>query len=344
MSRSAAIVAALLCTSTIVHANPFTPHGPIQYRNQNPIYLHIAGLTPSLAQSLPAGNGEISLRVEHSNVFEFFIDTAHEERIDLEQSRHTFGLSYGLPKNFTLDVEVPLVNTSAGAMDQFLQWWHRTLHVDNAGREFVPNDQFVFHVLDFAKGTTLYEVPQVKYGLGDISLRLRKQFADAPRSGQWWQPNLAFFAQLEPPTGKRSKGLGNGNLDFGFGLLADRTWGRFHGLLNVGYFVGAPTPTLAAYQRTEQFNFATGLEYSISHAIAAHAQLSGGTPLLRGLLNSRWDSFPLDLMLGLSGDHPAGAHGERVRWQAGLSEDINPNGPSIDVTLQARVGYAWGGG
>lgn len=318
---------------------PFPAHGPIPYRQQHPVYLQVLGLTPMRTAPLPRGDGAVSLRMEYSNVFEQFLTPTTDLRIDVEQIRTAIDVAYGLPYGFTLEAELPFVHTGGGRLDAFLQWWHRILGVPNAGREFFPNDQHAFRILDRPSGATRYEVAAVPLALGDASVRVRRQLvAETAR-----RPAIGWFAALEFPTGKRSQGLGNGNLDYGVGVLLEKSAGRWHGYFNGGYFVGAGTPALADAMHPVQFNYLVGGEFSLSRRIALHAQLQGGTPLLTGLDDTRWDSFPLDLMMGMSGEHPAGAHGEKIHWQVGLSEDLNANGPSIDVTVFGRIGWQWKG-
>ncbi|MBI4237483.1 MAG: DUF3187 family protein [Deltaproteobacteria bacterium] len=332
-------LAILGVSGALAAREPFPAHGPIPYRHQHPLYLQSLGLTPMRAVALPRGDGVVGLRMEHSNIFEQFINTTADVRIDTEQLRMTVDLAYGLPHNFTLEAEIPFVHTGGGRLDSFLQWWHSVLGVPNAGREFFTNDQHVFRILDRPSGAERYQVAPIPLALGDASLRLRHHLVTETAR----RPAIGWFAACEFPTGKRSQGLGNGNLDYGVGLLMEKNEGRWHGYFNGGYFVSAGTPALADAIHPIQFNYVVGGEFSVSRQVALHAQLHGGTPLLTGLGDTRWDSFPLDLMMGMSGEHPVGAHGERILWQVGLSEDLNANGPSIDVTLFGRVGWRWKG-
>ncbi|GEM_PF-4108268 len=310
---------------------------PIPYRNQSPIFLQFAGIQPTNVAALPRGAGRFAFTSNFSNIFEYFATTTHEVRIDFEQLRQDFSYAVGLGDNWTFDVNVPLVHTSGGFLDRFVQNYHQMLGLPNGGRNLLPAGQHAFYVRDLGTGADIYRVNPVKMGLGDIDVRLRHATLSETRH----RPALGWFVTLEAPTGRKSQGLGNGALDYGFGILADKHAGRWYGFLNAGYFVNGGHAPLAPFVQNELFNWAVGGAYHFSKAVAATAQLQGGTPMLHGMHHIFWDAVPMDVVIGFAGHHPHALGNESFFWQIGFSEDVVANGPSIDFTALGQIGISW---
>lgn len=77
-------------------------------------------------------------------------------------------------------------------------------------------------------------------GLGDLILRGRYYLVDDPGPGSWL-PTLAPFVKLKIPTADEDRGLGTGEVDGGFGLEFDKTFGSFLVFGDVSYtFIGDP--------------------------------------------------------------------------------------------------------
>ncbi|MBI2974160.1 MAG: hypothetical protein HYY43_01015 [Deltaproteobacteria bacterium] len=88
----------------------------------------------------------------------------------------------------------------------------------------------------------------------------------------------------------------------------------------------------------------TGIELSINKTESAVLQLTGGSPLLKGTGMKQMDWVPLDLQAGFKGEHKTESISQKpvyLTWQAGFSEDINPNGPSIDLTAFGSIGVRY---
>jgi len=81
---------------------------------------------------------------------------------------------------------------------------------------------------------------EVNSGFGDLILRGRYYLIDDPGPTSWI-PTLTPFVKLKLPTADDSKGLGTGEVDGGFGLEWDKSFGAFFIFGDAGYtFIGNP--------------------------------------------------------------------------------------------------------
>jgi hypothetical protein len=77
-------------------------------------------------------------------------------------------------------------------------------------------------------------------GIGDLILRGRYYLVDDPGPDSWL-PTLAPFVKLKIPTADKDRGLGTGEVDGGFGLEFDKTFGGWLVFGDVSYtFMGDP--------------------------------------------------------------------------------------------------------
>lgn len=311
---------------------------PLAYRNQHPLYLTIPNLLPMSAQSLPRGSGSFQFSTSYSNIFEQFITLDYDVLFDMEVARTALHYAQGLGRDFTIELDIPFIYSYGGFLDPFISGFHQALKLPDAGRGNFPDNQFAYRIINQRTGADQLRAQATKFGLGDVDLTLRHQLLREGRA----QPAFSWFGLLELPTGRRSRGLGNGELDYGLGLLAEKQLGRWGLQLQTGYFVGAPLPGLETLMHAEHVSFLAGLAYRLSRPLALHAQFHSGTPLLKGMGNSRWDDIPLDIIVGISGQHPKALGGqEAITWQLGFSEDLHANGPSIDFTALLQFGIRW---
>ncbi len=329
----------LLLFPAIAHAWVHDP-APLHYRNQHPLYLQLPNITPRSAVALTAGAGRWSMTQQYSNIFERAIDATFDTRIDLEQLRTDFTFLQGLGHGMTAELNVPLYYTSGGFLDPFLNWYHRTLGVPNAGRDNFPNNQFVYRITNTTTATDVVNVSATGFGLGDASLSLSHEVIPR-RAGR---PGLTWFGVAEFPTGSTSRGLGNGAFDFGLGAMSEIASDRWYGFADLGYFVsGGHTGALEDFLQDTYLSYVLGGAFRLSRRLSLNAQIHGGTPQLQGIAHRQWTDMPLDIVFGLTGDYPEALGDDTLFWQLAFSEDLHANGPSIDFTAIGQFGIRWKG-
>lgn len=322
--------------STAGWAKTYEPFGPFTTRNQNPIYLQTLNLTPQRATVLPKHQMEVRIDSAYSNAFEQGASATNSMMEDMEIWRLGLHTDYGIGKNMEVGIEIPLLQLWSGFLDPFIQDFHNFFGFPNAGRENWPNNQF--HFWFASGGATIYNVSSQTMNLGDISLHFKHHVVDEGRAN----PALAWFFDLKFPTGQRSKGLGNGGLDYGFGLALEKNYKRLHGYLNTAYYVSGRDDSLEPFLNRSFLSYMAGVELTLLPTWSLIAQVDGGTPLGTGTGMGEWDGVPLDLVIGFKGKEDKLFFGNDFIWQVAFSEDVLSTGPSVDFSVFLSVGVRFG--
>ncbi len=314
----------------------FEPKGPLTLRTQNAIYLQFLNLEPTRAVTLR--KGEFAFRIDnaYSNMLERGNGATIEEFLDMELLRTALHFNYGVYDNMEVGIEVPFLRFDGGFLDSFLQKYHNFFGFPNGGRELVPNNSFTYTV--FENGAAIYDVPESNFNLGDVTLNFKHNFISEDEAC----PAVAWLFYFKFPTGNVNRGLGSGNPDFGFATALEKSYNRWHGYLNLGYFVNGGQKFLQNYVNDFYFTYVLGAEFSVSHPVSILAQIYGGTPLLKNGGFISWDSYPMDLQIGVKGEHQLKELFNSITWQLGFAEDLNANGPSVDISILGSIGFKFG--
>jgi hypothetical protein len=326
---------AILSFSPDASSEEFTPKGPLTMRNQNPLYLQFLNIKPTRAVTIPKNSVSFRVDNEYSNTFERGLGGNTELFLDMESLRTSFNIDVGIYDNMDAGIEIPFLSFDTGFLDNFIQEYHKAFGFLNGGREGVANGGFNYRFLEGENA--IYNVGMEDFGLGDITLKFKHNFWEEKKLA----PAVAWLFNFKLPTGSPEDGTGSGEPDFGFGTAFEKSYQRWHGYLNLAYFVNGGQSALQNYIYSVYFSFMTGVEFSISKTESAVIQITGGSPLLKGTGMKPWDWAPLDLQIGFKGEHKTELMGSRpsyLTWQAGFSEDLNPNGPSIDLTAFGSIG------
>ena len=313
-------------------AKNYSSFGPFTTRNQNPIYVQTLNLTPTRATVLPRKKLELRVDSSYSNAFENGASATNSMMMDMELWRLALHADYGATDDLEVGIEIPFIQLWSGFLDPFIQDFHSFFGLPNAGRESWPNNQFHFWFNQGAQ--TIYQVNSQTMNLGDISLHIKHHVLDEGK----YNPALAWFFDLKFPTGQRSRGLGNGGLDYGFGLAFEKSYKRIHGYLNAAYYISGRHDALADFLNDVFFSYMAGFEVSLLPTWSVLAQIDGGTPLGKGTGMDQWDGVPLDLVIGFKGLEPGLIFGRDFIWQVAFSEDVTSSGPSVDFTVFLSIG------
>ena len=313
-------------------AAKYTPFGPFTIRNQNPVYLQTLNLTPTRATVLPRDVLEVRFDSAYSNIFERGTSATNSFMADMELWRLALNASYSVMDDLEVGIEIPFIHTWGGFLDPMIEAFHNAFGFPNAGREQVPDNQYSFWFNE--GGQTVYNINSVRFGLGDITLHLKHHLLDEGHIN----PALAWFFDFKIPTGRRSRGLGNGNIDYGFGLALEKSYKRLHTYLNTAYYVSGRHDVLADYMNQVFFSYAFAIEITLLPTWSILAQVNGGTPILAHTGVGEWDGVPLELIIGFKGEENDILWGNDLIWQVGFSEDATCGGPSVDFTIFLSLG------
>jgi hypothetical protein len=136
--------------------------------------------------------------------------------VDGELLRTAFTGRYGLLPWLSVSVEVPYIARGFGGMENFVQAFHRTFHIDQNGRDEFPTGRFTAMLQSPGGPMSLVDfVPDS--GIGDVvtTVSFRR-----PRAASGW----TFGADLaaKAPTGSARNMNGSGSWDGG--VLAFAVW------------------------------------------------------------------------------------------------------------------------
>ena len=115
-------------------------------------------------------------------------------------------------------------------------------------------------------------------GFGDILLKGR-YFAVDDGGAESWVPALTPFVKLKIPTADESRNLGTGELDYGFGLEVDKTFGRFIVFGDVSYTIVGDIPGQKLRDRPAA---SLGLGVKLTDAVTVLGFLDWRRALIKG--------------------------------------------------------------
>lgn len=209
-----------------------------------------------------------------------------------------FTLRY-LGDRFDLRVTVPFIaqETSAAV----------TL-IEGIPTQVIPEDEDV-------DGRPAEAVKRTAAGLGDVVVKGRYYLTND--SGV--VPAISPFGRVKFPTADEDKGLGTGELDYGFGVELDKKVGLVGLFADVGYTVRGDPPGI---DLRNQVSYGGGLSYDFTRAVTGSVALEGRTAAVSG------QDDPLDVFLDL-----AYRLTRATTLTGGVSFGLTDGSPDFGVTI-----------
>jgi hypothetical protein len=304
-------VSAMLCLWVVFlpfSSLAFTFEGPLQVKNQFPLFLPIN--QPYLESA--STESSFSLSLSHSSVF-VMEDSAHwAGHLDLELTELDLRYRRDIPDLFEVGIDLPVLRATGGFMDRPLTWYHRTFGFPDYGRNTRPRNEFLYEVKK--DGAFVIRGDKDSVGFGDIRLTVKKKIMVTDLV-------ISIMADLELPTGDARIGYGSGSIDGAIAVLLDKDLGAETRLYaNLGaVFPG----DLKAYQTVKLRHFfyaGTGIESLVWKNLSLLAQLMVQTSPYPKTGISQIDNTAVILALG--GRYYVGAG----CFELSLTEDANTSG------------------
>lgn len=232
-------------------------------------------------------------------------------RLDLQARRDVS------PRLFLL-AEAEVRGAYAGFLDGFLDWYHGVLGFDIPERDARPNDEFLYDVTP--PGGPLLRADPSDLFLGDARVG----------AGLRWTRHLQSIALVTLPTATGPDGYGRGVASVN--LLNTVRTGVAHrlvyeGSLSFGYT--ARHGRLAPLQREAMVAASSGLRLGVWGRHALYGNLFYHSPYYRDTGFPSMDRRELSFDFGWA---LAGIGGSE--WRVGLTEDLEPGGPAIDLVVR----------
>ncbi|MCX5692819.1 MAG: DUF3187 family protein [Candidatus Omnitrophica bacterium] len=317
----------------------FAKTGPIPIRNQMPLYLFYLQMEPDRASVVEQDSFDVNAGYTVSNVtVSCFtpVSSLYNINIDAEVSRMTLDLRYGLSEKLEAGLDVPYLSLSRGYLDEFVEGFEDTVGATtprSRARQgsYNLNYSFIYNSQSLIKRTNASD------GLGDIVLKAKYQISKEDENGFW--PNASFRAAVKLPTGEKRSLLGSGEIDYGFGVLLDKTFSEKITVYTGCNFVIIEKPSFFSVLNLKR-NIISGLlgvEYLLTQRFSIVVQATGNTTPYPSSGTNALDESAIDLGLGVNYRFK---EKENVSWHFAITENVN-SASSPDVSLDAgfNVGF-----
>ena len=278
------------------------------------------GFEPSRSPT-PVG-WRVGLALDYGSAIEFGQEPRARYDLDAELLRLRFHVVRDLGPSVFAEADVGVGGSYAGFLDGFLDWYHGLLGITLKERERRPRNAFLYRV-ELPDGTAVERRPSDLY-LDDVRL------AAGARLGG----HLQSVAVLTLPTSTAPDGYGRGVVSAGLVTTVRAPLAEplaFEGSVGLGY--AAAHGDLARYQHTTFLSASSGIRWrfwgrqSLYGNLLVHSPYYHDTTLRA--LDRRDMAFDFGWIL---------ATGSAREWRLGLTEDLEPGGPGIDLMFRLGVG------
>ncbi|MBU1888007.1 MAG: DUF3187 family protein, partial [Candidatus Omnitrophica bacterium] len=195
--------------------------------------------------------------------------------IDLEVSRITIDLRYGLCENLEIGLEIPYISLSSGYLDETVEGFEDGIGA-RTPRSRERQGSYEFDYTLTYNNKKLIEKKHSTDGLGDVSLNAKYQFL---KEGDRFLPNLSLRSAVKFPTADKDELLGSGEFDYGIGLLLDKGFfERLYFYLGANIiFIDKPGFLSDLGIKKEYYSGAAAIEYFFTGRLSIVTQVSGNS-------------------------------------------------------------------
>jgi hypothetical protein len=220
MKKTITILSFLI--ASILSSMAYAFDGPLQVKNQFPLFLHINA--PSLESAIIEDSFSGSL--SYSSVYLARDSSEWSMGLDVEIAELNLNFKKTIKDYIEIGVGVPVLSFTSGFMDDFLNAYHSTFGFSDYGRHDRPENKFLYEVR--RNGFLIVKGENGRTGIGDIKFTLKKPLLQG-------DPAVSIKGDIEIPTGDAKTGFGNGSIDAAIALLVDKNIGEtFKSHVNLG--------------------------------------------------------------------------------------------------------------
>ena len=315
--------------------------GPLAIRNQMPLYLFYLQIVPDKAEVTERNKFLINADYTVSNItVSAFTPSVSQYMgnyivdIDLEVSRVTLDLRYGLYDNLEIGLEVPYLSLSRGYLDNFIEGIEDGIGA-RTPRSRERQGSYNFDYSLRYNGTYLIqEKHSTDPGIGDIVFNAKYHLL---KEKSWFLPNVSLRSAIKFPTAEEKDLLGSGEFDYGAGILIDK--GFFDRVfLYLGanvMWIESPSFLSQLSINKEYFSGLLALECFFTRRFSVVTQVTGNTTPYPYSDTNPLDNDGYELGVGFN---YALKEKTDVGWNFGISENITA-ASSPDVTF--HTGLNW---
>lgn len=268
------------------------------------------------------GRWSAALALDYASAIEHSSGSGAQFDLDAEVLRVRLRLARDVGARAFVEIDASAGGSYAGFLDGVLNWYHGALGIALEERDRRPRDAFLYR-LELPSGAVL-ERQQSSLFLDDLRL------AAGVRVGR----HLQTVALLTLPTSTAPDGYGRGVLTGGLVTTVRVSVAApllYEGSLGLG--LSPHHGDLAEYQRAGMISASSGLRWRFWGGQSLYANLFVHAPYYHGTTIPALDRRELTLDFGWILATRSGRE-----WRVGLTEDLEPGGPAIDLVF--RLGLA----
>lgn len=284
----------------------------------NPMASSRSGLYYQPYRDPAPGRWVVSLGLDYASVIEYNRMSQADYVLDSELLRVSLGMSRDIGRNTFLTLAAAAGGAYAGFLDGFLDWYHGALGIRVSERERRPRDRFLYSARlpdgrSFSRAQGDFFLEDLRIGLGVRST-----------------PHVQSVFSLTLPTSTGPAGYGRGVPSIGVLNTLRSPLRRslvYEGSLGLGY-----TPahgSLPEGQRELFLAASSGLRWRVWGSQSVFANVFYHSPYYHGTTLPALDRRELSLDFGWI--LQTGRGGE---WRLGLTEDLEPKGPGVDLVFR----------
>jgi hypothetical protein len=291
------------------------------YRPVNPVAdsRTALGFEPFRVPAPRRWTGDLAL--DYASIIEHGVGSADLYDLDGEILRLRLRVSRALGAKAFVEAEAGVGGGYPGFLDGFVDWYHGLIGIRLHERERRPRDAFLYR-FELPDGTSLTRRPSDLF-LRDVRL------SAGMRHGR----HLQTLATITLPTSTGPLGYGRGVVAGGVVTTVRAPLSApliYEGSLGVGY-----TPRhgdLADYQRQTLVSGSSGLRWRFWGRQSIYGNLFVHSPYYHDTAIPALDRRELSLDFGWI----LATRGGR-EWRLGLTEDLEPGGPGVDLVFRLGV-------
>ncbi|MFH1783104.1 MAG: DUF3187 family protein [Candidatus Omnitrophota bacterium] len=310
--------------------------GPIAIRNQLPLYLFYLQMVPDKAGVVDKKKfkANFDYTVSSITVSAFTKQSSlYIVDIDMEVSRLTFDMRYGIYDNLEVGLEIPYLSFSSGYLDNFIEAIEDGIGARTPRSREKQGSYEYDYTLRYNWQYLINQKGSVE-GIGDMVLNLKYQLL---KEEGCFIPNLSLRTALKFPTADDDKLLGNGEYDYGLGILIDKSFfNRLFLYLGANVMVIEKPESLEILGIDNEFySGVIGIEYFFTDRFSVVCQATGNTTPYSHSDTNPLDNEALDLGLGC---HYRFKEKENMSWRFAIIENYTA-ASSPDVSF--HTGFTW---
>jgi hypothetical protein len=263
----------------------------------------------------------VGLALDYASAIEYAARPRADYDLDAEILRLRLRVARDLSPAAFVEAEAGVGGSYPGFLDGFLDWYHGLLGIRLGERDRRPHDAFLYR-MDLPDGRAVDRRASGLF-LGDLRL------AAGVRRGR----HLQAVASVMLPTSTAPDGYGRGVVAAGLVTTVRFPLAEplvYEGSLGVGY--SPRHGDLAEYQRTAFVSGSAGLRWRVWGRQSIYGNLFVHSPYYRGTTIGSLDRRDLALDFGWILATRSGRE-----WRLGLTEDLEPGGPGIDLVFRLGV-------